>query len=38
VMWGSAEQSAEKAAVLAVLLEQAGHEIDVSVPGRPTTR
>jgi len=38
VMWGSAEQSAEKADVLAVLLEQPGHEIDVSVPGRPTTR
>jgi cell division protein FtsQ len=38
VMWGSAEQSAEKAAVLAVLLKQPGHEIDVSVPGRPTTR
>jgi cell division protein FtsQ len=38
VMWGSAEQSAEKAAVLAVLLDQPGQEIDVSVPGRPTTR
>jgi cell division protein FtsQ len=38
VMWGSAEQSAEKAEVLAVLLEQPGNEIDVSVPGRPTTR
>jgi cell division protein FtsQ len=38
VMWGSAEESAQKAAVLAVLLEQPGSEIDVSVPGRPTTR
>jgi cell division protein FtsQ len=38
VMWGSAEDSAEKAAVLAVLLEQKAEEIDVSVPGRPTTR
>ena len=38
VMWGSAEHSDEKAAVLAVLLEQDAQEIDVSVPGRPTTR
>lgn len=38
VMWGSAENSAEKAAVLVVLLEQEAREIDVSVPGRPTTR
>jgi len=38
VMWGSAEDSAQKAAVLAVLLEQSAQEIDVSVPGRPTTR
>lgn len=38
VMWGSAEDSAEKAAVLAVLLEQKADQIDVSVPGRPTTR
>ncbi len=40
VMWGSAEHSAEKAEVLAVLLGKAGgaSEIDVSVPGRPTTR
>ena len=38
VMWGSAEQSDEKAAVLAVLLKQPAQEIDVSVPGRPTTR
>jgi cell division protein FtsQ len=38
VMWGSAEQSAQKAEVLAVLLRQKAQEIDVSVPGRPTTR
>jgi len=38
VMWGSAEDSAQKAAVLAVLLEQRADQIDVSVPGRPTTR
>jgi cell division protein FtsQ len=38
VMWGSADDSAEKAAVLAVLLEQKAEQIDVSVPGRPTTR
>ncbi len=37
VMWGSAEDSAEKAEVLAVLLEQKADQIDVSVPGRPTT-
>lgn len=38
VMWGSAEDSAQKAEVLAVLLERDAREIDVSVPGRPTTR
>ncbi len=38
VMWGSAEDSAQKAEVLAVLLGQDAREIDVSVPGRPTTR
>jgi cell division protein FtsQ len=38
VMWGSAEDSAQKADVLAVLLERDAREIDVSVPGRPTTR
>jgi cell division protein FtsQ len=38
VMWGSAEESAQKAAVLAVLLERHADQIDVSVPGRPTTR
>lgn len=39
VLWGSAEQSSAKAEVLAVLLQQKKvREIDVSVPGRPTTR
>lgn len=41
VQWGSAEQSATKAEVLAVLLAQVPRgvaEVDVSVPGRPTTR
>ncbi|HET6152475.1 MAG TPA: FtsQ-type POTRA domain-containing protein [Marmoricola sp.] len=39
VEWGSAVGSADKAEVLAVLLKQKGvHQIDVSVPGRPTTR
>lgn len=38
VVWGSAEDSDQKAEVLAVLLEQPGNQIDVSVPGRPTTR
>jgi cell division protein FtsQ len=38
VLWGSAEDSTQKAEVLAVLLRRPGQEIDVSVPGRPTTR
>lgn len=42
VLWGSAESPARKAEVLAVLLEETSPEkvsrIDVSVPGRPTTR
>ena len=38
VIWGSVEASPQKAAVLAVLLKRPGREIDVSVPGRPTTR
>lgn len=38
VEWGSADDSENKAAVLAILLEQDVKEIDVSVPGRPTTR
>jgi cell division protein FtsQ len=38
VIWGSAENSDQKAEVLAVLLKQPGNQIDVTVPGRPTTR
>lgn len=38
VLWGSAEDSEQKADVLEVLLERPGQQIDVSVPGRPTTR
>lgn len=38
VVWGSAAQSADKADVLAVLIKKDVREIDVSVPGRPTTR
>lgn len=39
VQWGSAEDSENKAQVLAILLENKDvTEIDVSVPGRPTTR
>jgi cell division protein FtsQ len=38
VTWGSAENSDQKAEVLAVLLRQPGNQIDVTVPGRPTTR
>jgi cell division protein FtsQ len=38
VVWGSAEDSEHKAEVLAVLLKRPGHQIDVSVPGRPTTK
>lgn len=39
VVWGSAEQSEDKAEVLGVLVRQRGVQvIDVSVPGRPTTR
>lgn len=38
VVWGSAAQSAEKADVLAVLIKKDVRQIDVSVPGRPTTR
>lgn len=38
VRWGSAEQGAEKAKVLAVLLEKRWADVyDVSVPGNPTT-
>lgn len=38
VRWGSAEQSALKADVLAVLLEQKATLYDVSVPGQPVLR
>lgn len=38
VVWGSADQSGQKAEVLAVLLKRPVGQIDVSVPGRPTTR
>lgn len=38
VLWGSADQSADKAAVLEVLLAQKGSTYDVSVPGRPVLR
>lgn len=38
VKWGSAEQSDLKAEVLVPLLDQPGHEYDVTVPGQPTVR
>lgn len=38
VLWGSAEESANKARVLAVLLQQDATAYDVSVPGRPVLR
>ena len=38
VFWGSADQSADKAEVLAVLLRRKAPEYDVSVPGQPTIR
>lgn len=38
VLWGSAEQSTQKAEVLAVLLQRKGEQYDVSVPARPTSR
>jgi len=38
VVWGSAEQSADKARVLEVLLKHDAQTYDVSVPGQPTTR
>ena len=37
VVWGSADQSAEKAQVLSALLHQPARRYDVSVPGRPVT-
>lgn len=38
VAWGSVERSAEKARVLPLLLEQKGHQFDVTDPTRPFTR
>lgn len=38
VFWGSAEDSASKAEVLAVLLRQKASVYDVSVPGQPTIK
>lgn len=38
VVWGSAEDSQDKAEVLAVLLKRPSRQIDVTVPGRPTTK
>ena len=38
VRWGSAEDSADKARVLAVLLDQPASLYDVSVPGQPVIR
>ena len=38
VLWGSAEESEQKAQVLALLLEEKGRVFDVSVPGSPTAR
>lgn len=39
VLWGSSEHSSQKAQVLAAFLGHRNiHEIDVSIPGRPTTR
>ncbi|MFC4787335.1 cell division protein FtsQ/DivIB [Nocardioides sp. MAHUQ-72] len=37
VVWGSADESEEKAQVLAALLPHRHQEYDVSVPGQPTT-
>jgi cell division protein FtsQ len=38
IFWGSADSSATKAQVLAVLLEQKASVYDVSVPGQPTIK
>jgi cell division protein FtsQ len=38
VSWGSADQAADKARVLEVLLRQKGSRYDVTAPGRPTIR
>lgn len=37
VVWGSAEESEQKAEVLAALLQRPAQTYDVSVPGQPTT-
>jgi len=36
VQWGSSDESADKAAVLRVLLDQPARSYDVTAPGRPT--
>ena len=38
VRWGSADESADKAAVLAVLLDREARVYDVTAPGRPTIK
>lgn len=38
VVWGSADESSQKAQVLVVLLTEKGRVFDVSVPGSPTAR
>ena len=38
VVWGSADESGDKAAVLEVLLRQKAEVYDVTAPGRPTIR
>lgn len=38
VLWGSAEESEQKAEVLVVLLKEKGQVFDISVPGSPTAR
>lgn len=38
VLWGSAEDSEQKAEVLVLLLKEKGRFFDVSVPGSPTAR
>ena len=38
VLWGSAEQSEQKAQVVELLLREKGRVFDVSVPGSPTAR
>ena len=37
-MWGSSDDSKQKAEVLLALLNQPGKIYDVSVPSQPTTR